>query len=171
MTIVLGIDPGKTIGACVLEVTGDVTKGRRARRLHASSSHHDSPQFRPWLAMLFGCARHNTDFVVALEEASMIFGKPTGAQAHMRATGLVMTAKVSERIATLAEVAGHAVVRLPSTRARSLIVGKPNASDATIAMAVKRLVVDWPARSNAHVRDAAVVALAVGHTYKPARVA
>lgn len=169
--IVLGFDPGATIGACVLEVTGDVAKGRRARRLHASSCRNDSPQFRAWLSMLFDWRHLTNDLVVAIEEASMIFGKPTGAQAHARATALVMTAKVSERIATLAESEGHAIVRLPSTRARGLVVGRPNASDATIETAVTRLVDGWPARSNAHVRDAAVVALAVGFTHKPARVA
>lgn len=80
---------------------------------------------------------------------------------------LLSTRDAATRLATLAEVRGAAVVQMTSAKARralSIRIGGRGATkgavDKQIAVAVPRLVAGWPERSNTHVRDAAVVAIA-----------
>ena len=162
--IVIGIDPGATVGFCELEVTGNVVQGRRARWVTGKSV-RAVPHLHTFLDMVIEGAPDGAVF--ALEEAS---GYAHGERAAAKVKALMASAKVEERIANKIEVAGFVVVRLAASHARKLVVGRGAATDAMVKAAVTRLIEGVP-RSNAHVRDAAVVALAVGFTHKPARVA
>lgn len=75
---------------------------------------------------------------------------------------LMATDGIAKQIETVAMLANRELHQLTAVKIRRLICGKGNAKDATVAVAVKRLVYGWPARSNAHVRDAAMCGLAAG---------
>lgn len=149
--IVLGIDPGATCGWARLFIDGDPVAGYTAwYRGHGDFRAEHAKTFLPKLL--------EEANVVAIEDIQHQYGG-----AHFKsAKATIAAAKTGQHIATVAEINGKRVVRMTASRSRTLIIGRNNPDDPTIAIAVKRLVRRWPTRSNAHSRDAAVVALAVG---------
>jgi Holliday junction resolvasome RuvABC endonuclease subunit len=79
--------------------------------------------------------------------------------ARARASCLIATARVAGFISGRASARGLLVYEVTPERWRSLVIGLPSPQDVAIKAAITRLVVEWPAKSNSHVRDAAGVAL------------
>lgn len=150
--IVVGFDVGATTGVTELEIGGSPVTGMTAHwrcgmsfRVHAG------------LVEVLRSLCQDAD-LVAIEQVS---GFPHGKDNFVRAKALIETAKVGERIATIVrDVLRKPVATMTAGRARQLIVGRNNPDDATVKVAVQRLIRGVPKRTNAHVRDAAVVALA-----------
>jgi Holliday junction resolvasome RuvABC endonuclease subunit len=87
------------------------------------------------------------------------------------AGALMGTTYQAGRLASIAEDRGLASVEMTAADWRREVCGKGAAKDGQVAEAVGRLVSGWPKRSNAHVRDAAGVALAAGWAWIRKQVA
>jgi Holliday junction resolvasome RuvABC endonuclease subunit len=78
-----------------------------------------------------------------------------------RSKQLLATAKVAERLASMARLRGLGVAEMRATDWRRAFCGRGNPSNAEIAAACAVNVVGMPKRSNAHVRDALGLACVV----------
>ena len=156
MTTVIGFDPGATIGACRIDIGGSAARGFTAGWID-SSSVRISPNDRFFVhhmkALIIGCD------VVAIEEVS---GFPHGKANFVRSKHLTEAAKVGQAIATIAQMLGKPVHQMTAARVRSMLCGRNNPSDPEVKSAVHRLIRNVPGHTNAHERDAALVAVAVG---------
>jgi len=154
--IVLGVDPGGTIGWCVLDCS---TTGAQPALVKAGSTR--DPLEVPWRS--YGVA------LVAVELPEGFYPsaarKGTGGAVLARtAEGLIEAARIGARILGRAEEAGLRVLEVAAPdwrRALGVRAGGRRAQDVDqqVARAVPDHVRGWPPRSNAHVRDAAGVAL------------
>ena len=73
---------------------------------------------------------------------------------------LMATSRIVGELTRVVKDAGRWAVTCTGARARKRVFDKARTKDSHIKQAVPRLVRGWPARSNVHTRDAAVVALA-----------
>ena len=152
--IVLGIDPGATVGWARLCVSRDPVRGDIITYQAAGDFRSDDADH--FAAKLFA----NVD-IVGLEEAQVAHG----VEKFYAVKALLAARAIGERLVTIAETKyGKRVTRMTAARARGIVVGSSSPSDATIKNAVLQRIRHWPTRSNAHQRDAALVALAVGQT-------
>lgn len=157
MSVVLAFDPGSTSsGWAELEVFGSPMTAR----LRAFGEVPHNPH--AWRALIGG------SHVVAIERVrGIVYGiKGAGIVPH-----LIDASWACGGIYATAKLAGIPVVDMPAVEWRRIVCGRPNASDAIVKLAVTRLVKDMPVRTNTHVRDAIGCGLAVGWTWKKARVA
>ena len=151
---VVGFDVGKTAGFAELELDGDARSGRSAHWIWGMTI----PAEEVTSDKISNLVR--TADLVAIEQ---IAGYPHGKENYARAKALLEAAKIGQTIVVYArDFWARRVVEMTAGRARSLVVGRNNPSDATIKIAVQRLIRGVPTRTNAHVRDAALVALACG---------
>ena len=79
--------------------------------------------------------------------------------APYRGPTIIATAGIACAIAWEAERLGKPVVEFTAGEVRKALCGKANANDHAVADVVRGNVVDFPARSNEHVRDACALAV------------
>lgn len=157
--IVLGLDAGSSeIGIALLEVppgaVGAVVRGRA--RLLGRGKHGIESTLR-----IIDNLESFVD-LVAIEPPGGVHpgllkqkgpGAALGVSRHA-----ALGAKLAGRVRGHAEALGMRVVEIPATEWRRALVGRNNASNATIERAL-RFRIDWTGRSNADERDAAGCAL------------
>lgn len=101
----------------------------------------------------FGCRAD----VIAIEKLE---GFAYGTKGGGVVSGLVASSAIAGGIAWLAHELGIRCVEISASRWRGMIVGRPNATDAMVKVAIMRLIPSFPSRSNCHERDAAGCGLA-----------
>lgn len=150
--LVLGVDPGPTTHAWSLVRVIDLQRGEflACGKLEGKAELLARPAF------LQGAT------VVAIESPSQFI--PQGARGFIPAvaSALFGTTRQVGRLASIAEDRGLEVVEMTATDWRREVCGKGASKDDAVAADIARLIPNWPKRSNAHVRDAAGVALAAG---------
>jgi hypothetical protein len=101
--------------------------------------------------------------LVAIEEPEQVHPRRMSVGAAV-ATGssLLATARRVADLRLLADRAGVPCVTITCREARRAMGVRGRTPDRATGIVLARLVAGWPARSNAHVRDAAIVAMA-GH--------
>jgi len=154
--IVLGVDPGVTIGWCVLACS---PTGAQPGLVAAGSTR--DPLEVPWRS--YGVA------LVAVELPEGFYPSAArkgvgGAELASKAAGIIGAARVGARLLGRAEEAGLRVLEVAAPdwrRALGVRTGGRRAEDVgqQIKRAIKLHVRGWPDRSNEHARDAAGVAL------------
>ncbi len=138
-----GIDPGATSGIVLLDV-----RGARAWWL-ADESTRD-----PFASDLL---REPSLDVVCIETPTVMLARDRFSP--WMATNVANAKAQARELRRHFLDRGIAVLEVTAGQWRGRLIGKASADDALIAMMIPRLILDWPARSNAHVRDAAGVAL------------
>ena len=143
---VIAFDPGKHVGFCVLSsgrgrpafVTGGV--------LHSEN-----------LSALLDLNEYYFDDIVCAIE--VVSGKAhrirKGGRTVDISAALNATAHVAGVLEGMARAFGLEVLHVPAVEWRRAMCGKATANDATVKRAVSTLIEGWPARSSAHMRDAA----------------
>jgi Holliday junction resolvasome RuvABC endonuclease subunit len=145
--IVMGIDPGATVGLCVLNLAE-----RPTSRVWSGSSRGETA------AEVLG--EIAIPALVCVERVERVHGSPRMGSAY--AEGLVRAAWLGGEIAQWCRSRGARVVTCSAGTWRGALCGSSQATDAAIAAMVRLRIRDWPARSNAHERDAAGCALWAG---------
>lgn len=150
--LVVGIDPGASLhGVALLRVSGARASFVEAHRL-------DTTELVLWLKALAIQAPY-----VAIETAYGVhagIARTRGAQAALSiARASVATTRADGVIEGVCVGLGLVTMRATALEWRAALAGGRQASDAAVAAMVPRLVSGWPARSNAHTRDAAGVAV------------
>lgn len=98
--------------------------------------------------------------IIAIEKLEGIAFSPKGAGIVPHLISASNAAGVAKGAAQLLATRGTLSIHEASARTwRSAVVGKANASDAGIKVAIQRLVPNWPKVSNSHERDACGVAI------------
>lgn len=148
--IVLGIDPGATIGLALLEVPavgrpkwlwhGDT---RRVQRAIASAMDD---------AIASLGVRVPVDAIAVEEVRGYVYEKQRGAE-------LFKTSQREGRLIEQAESCGFDPIMVSRADWRKALCGNGSADDAKVKRALTMQVVNMPTRTNAHVRDAAGVAI------------
>ena len=148
---VLGVDPGATIGAAILRVS------RGNCEWIDSWSGRSVGYLRSWLAET---GAHGRRFdLVAIETAAVVY--PRAGFGTYMATALMDAAKIGGELRGQAIERGLSTQEATAAAARKALVGLAQPSDAQVKSALGRAV-KLPKFTNAHVRDAAVVALYCG---------
>lgn len=164
MITILGLDPGsKATGYCVLGadlsrgalmlsriVAGTIGNGEMAEWIYDEG----------WMREIdSGFAQHDLS-IIAIEKLEGIAFAPKGAGIVPHLISASNAAGVAKGAAQLLATRGQLAIHEASARTwRSAVVGKANASDAGIKVAIQRLVPNWPKVSNSHERDACGVAI------------
>lgn len=149
---ILAFDPGpKSIGYALVERA--VT---RVRFLSGGEIASDYDALRVVLGAFDPAARP----VVAVE-------RPNGfIYETFRGPTVVSTSNVAGGLAWASRAHGHEVIEVPPTTVRTVLLGKrkvggaPGAVDRAIKEVLPGLVLELPARTNEHVRDALALAIA-----------
>jgi Holliday junction resolvasome RuvABC endonuclease subunit len=155
--IVLGIDPGGSMcGWARIDARGG--DGCPWSFSYVSAGHVASDVFA--VGELVG---EGVDLVAVEAVEGYAFGG--GASRGTRSgaavvSALLATSGVAKAIAWQCIARGIRCAEISARRARSLVLRAPSATDKQIAHVVPLLVRGWPTRSNPHMRDAAVVAIA-----------
>lgn len=139
---VLGVDPGATVGLCLLEV----------RAGKAWWCGDDATRD----ALACDLCRDELDLVV-IEKIGAVF--PKDGFGVFMAQSLMRTAVICDRIRAHFEARRLRVLEVGASTWRKAVVGKGNASDSMVKAAIELVVTDWPKTSRNHVRDAAGCAL------------
>ena len=153
MTRVLGLDPGEHIGVALLEVGA-----RQAVPLVLGAWAASEPP-----ASLLARLREHVDHretVVCVERVEAVHGAARMGSGY--ATGLCLSNWIGGLLAGFAGADGLRVVTCTAAEWRSALVGSRSPSDAEVKQAVRLRIPNWPAKSNAHQRDAAGCALWAG---------
>lgn len=153
---VLGVDPGATIGWCVLDV-GDSTGSYVSAGAVRAGAHGLGDDARSLLESVLAGARA---IILAIERVEHVHGQARMGSSY--AEGLARAGWVGGEIAQLGRARGLEVATVEAAVWRKLLVGSRTAKDAQIAAMVRVRIPTWPKRSNAHTRDAAGVALWAG---------
>lgn len=158
--IILGIDPGPTEhGMAWIEVTAD------ARRLNGAQchAHQYALEHIGRMDIVSALSREmGIEVLVCIEVPEQVHPSRSMSKAAAIARGTQLV-KTLERVADLrvaCERAGVPCVTMACREARRAMGVRGAKPDAATAVVLQRLVSGWPRRSNAHVRDAAIVALA-----------
>lgn len=150
MTRIVGIDVGATCGVVRLMPTGGW--GATGPFLYEGSAATRD---------VFASGLIRDVDVLAVEGVSgAVYNTGDGMGAALsRGKALMVAARLSGRLEQWAR--DHSVEHHEYTArdVRKAMCGRANADDAMVALVVRSRVVDWPARSNAHERDAALVAI------------
>ena len=149
----LGVDPGSAHVGWALLRREDVA-GLGVRVLASGS--HEQLEVRDVIARLRGVWRR-PGVRVAVERVDAINAR-AGFGSTM-ATGLLLGHGVGQRIAQAAEDDGLVVVEVTAERWHHEYFNARAVDGAAVAALVQSRVSGWPARSNAHQRDAAALAL------------
>lgn len=158
--IILGVDVGKATGLCLLDMGG-----ARPRLLDACAVRDDLAVVLDVRFFARGVA------LVGIETPTQVFHhgrakKGMGARIGIERALLAATPMVGVVRAVAALRAPAALLfEGQAHEVRRAVLGKlpKDGIDAFVGKMVPRLVEGWPARSNNHVRDAAVVALYAWH--------
>lgn len=148
--IVLGIDPGATVGLALIEVPpvgrpkwlwhGDT---RRVQRAIVSAMYDASASLG---------VRVPVDAIAIEEVRGYVYEKQRGAE-------LFKTSQREGRLIEQAESYGLAPIMVSRADWRKALCGNGSADDAKVKRALELQAVGMPKRTNAHVRDAAGVAI------------
>jgi len=154
VTVVLGLDPGSTIGVCVLDVGA-----HQASLVSATCWNEDADEIlsSKLRELLWQSPRPE---LVAIERVYDVHGSARMGSSY--AQGLALSNWIGGLLAGVARSQGVRVVTPPAGTWRKALCGSPRATDAQVKQMVRLRVPDWPARSNAHERDGAGVALWAG---------
>lgn len=153
--IVLGCDVGKATGICLLDMSA-----ARPRYIVSLAVEHDLAR------VLDARFAEHTIAAVGIETPTQVFEhgrarKSKGARIGIERALLVATPMVGV-VRAVAQLKSTATVyEGQAHECRKAVIGRlPKKSvDAAVKAFVLRTIVGWPARSNDHERDAAVVAL------------
>jgi Holliday junction resolvasome RuvABC endonuclease subunit len=150
---VIGIDAGSARHAfCVLDVTDT-----RGGILSAIGFIEGEPHVQiPTLFKVFA----KDGKVLGIERPAGIGFKGAGGQAAV--PHLLQTTEHAGGMRSIARSLGVKAVCFTAADWRREVLGKGSATDQDVAVAIPRLIPNWPKRSNNHVRDAAGAALYVG---------
>lgn len=146
---VLGVDPGATTGLALIRLDN-----AGATWLGDESTRRD-----PGASSLMADHLELLD-LVAIESVRSVYPRARFA-AHM-ATCIARASRVAGEIAGAARAHGIEVVDVTAEEWRKALCSSRQATDAMVSTVIRSRVSDWPTRSNAHVRDAAGVALFAG---------
>lgn len=155
--IVIGIDPGATIGWAILELR----MGAAPRRLHHGDSR--APDGVPWRD--HGVELMAVELPEGFYPSAARLGEKASVLASMAAE-LLATTRIGARLLGRAEEAGLQVIDVAPAEWRSatgIRVGGRGATmspDQQTAARWPTLISGWPARSNTHQRDSAGAAIA-----------
>jgi len=155
--IVLSFDPGASIGWCLLDV-----RGNGARYIDSGVERQiwiPSDRGFDFIVGAVDTALQRAE-LVAIEQIKRIYPRARFA-AHM-ATALAHAEHVAGEIKRHARDRGLPVAEIAAAQARKWVCGKATADDATVKLVVHGRLEGIPKTTNAHVRDAMVVALFAG---------
>lgn len=164
MITILGLDPGsKQTGYCVLGA--NLSRGAlMLSRIVAGTIGNEG--MAEWIYDEAWMRETDSGFaqpdlsIIAIEKLEGIAFGPKGAGIVPHLISASNAAGVAKGAAQLLATRGQLAIHEASARTwRSAVVGKANASDAGIKVAIQRLVPNWPKVSNSHERDAAGVAI------------
>lgn len=142
--LVLGIDPGATIGLALIEVPA---RGRPRWVWHGDTRDHDDP-----VAWAMDASAIVPQAIAIEELDGYVYEQARGA-------ALIKTARLEGRIVVQVTALGFTPVGMSRAQWRRAICGNGQANDARVKAALSLQVLDMPKRTNAHVRDAAGVAI------------
>lgn len=167
MITILGLDPGsKTTGYCVIGASlsrGALMLSRIVAGTIGNEVMAEWIYDERWMFTEIepgspgGCPDLS---IVAIEKLEGIAFGPKGGGVVPHLISASNAAGVAKGAAQLLATLGKLAIHEASARTwRSAVVGKANASDAGIKVAIQRLVPNWPKVSNSHERDACGVAI------------
>jgi Holliday junction resolvasome RuvABC endonuclease subunit len=139
---VVAFDPGPTwTGFAVLDVIGNRPSYVEAGRIESTVDAVCS-------VLVEHGAGHVARIAVEVVDARYGIAGPRGA-------ALIDTNGIAVGIVWACRMLRYDVDPMPAPVWRKALLGKATAGDDAVKLAVQRLVVGWPTRSNAHARDAA----------------
>jgi|SRR5690606_5922310 len=141
--IVLGIDPGATVGLALIEVPA---VGRPKWIWHDAIREEELslPELQ-W--------DEDAPGVIAIEQVEGY------AYDHVRSKALIQTARLEGRLIEQARAMGYDPGMVSRSQWRKALCGNGSADDAEVKRALELQTVGMPKRTNAHARDAAGVAI------------
>lgn len=156
--IVLGIDPGARIGVALLDV------GSRTANVVQLVTWADEDPILPLRmgGFLDNARRADLVCVERVEQVTGVRGGSAHALTAPLATGLARGNWIGGLLAGIASAKGYQVATVPAATWRAALVGSRAPSDAQVAQTIRVRCPGWPAKSNAHQRDAAGCALWAG---------
>jgi Holliday junction resolvasome RuvABC endonuclease subunit len=157
----MGVDPGPAVSAwTLLDGTGERPSFLATGMLHGAQSAGLHSELSAIQVESPSALRREVLTVVEAVEgyAFSATSRRGGGQAVVAAL-LKTSLVVGEHLGYL-RAQGWPVRTMTAREARTAVIDKGSAKDATVKIAVERLIAGWPKRSNVHSRDAALVALA-----------
>ncbi len=140
--LVVGFDVGATLGVAVLvEQWGGFSYS------FAGSMRYGAIEWARCVALKLSPS------LVAIETPSGYIHE------HARGKALLAAARQAGELVGALRADGHTVVECSAVEWRKALCGRGTATDARVKQMVRTRVSNWPARSNAHERDAAGVAM------------
>lgn len=150
--IITAFDPGTNeSGWCTLD-----TRGGRGTPITTTFLDAGNIPSKP--AEVARLLRGEKPDVVAVED---LRGFAYGSKGPGVVAALLASSNRAGGIEWLAWALGLALVEMTATQWRQLVLGNGSAKDDRIAQVVPKLIHGWPARSNAHMRDAGGLGLGV----------
>jgi hypothetical protein len=151
--IVLGFDPGATIGWAEVGTGPRFINGGSTRDLSLALS-----RIREWSGFFLSAKKDLPDpqFMVAVESVSKVY--PRERFTSKMATALLLAERQAGEIVATARACGFDVLEVSAAQWRRSLLGAGRATDRVIAQRLPLIVNDMPKRTNAHVRDAVGVA-------------
>ena len=153
--IILGIDPGTHVGWCVLD-----HDGKRARWVHSDVY---TDQNDVLVEHVYAAARMNLRGDESQRIVICAIETPGGGMySGARSAGVLDCAFYAGRMFQHARQEGSNALRIRADEVRRALIGRPSAKDWEVAAALPPWIDGVPKRTNAHVRDAAAIALVAG---------
>ena len=140
--LVIGIDPGATIGLAAVTGAGDYLASSSADDLDVALEF-----VRRW-SQTIGADK----VLLAIESVKQVY--PRERFTSKMATALLLAERQVGEIVATARHIGLDVLEVTAAQWRRAVVGGKSPSDARIKAVVSRVVKGMPTRSNAHERDA-----------------
>jgi Holliday junction resolvasome RuvABC endonuclease subunit len=153
---VLGLDPGADIGWAILDVG---TSTAEPVWTGTASARTDAEIKAAWHLLLEVIDTHHPR-LVAIERVERVHGTPRMGSSY--AQGLARAAWIGGGLCALVRSKGLEPVTVEAPVWRLELVGIRSATDREVKEMLSTRCPHWPARSNAHERDAAGVALFAG---------